>query len=269
MARANKASSESAPVSRRTRGAGLVGAALLVMLAACASPDGLPERGAVDPSGLLGTLPKECVTAWHPQSLPGKRATRYDAVAEDGRPIVLARADRSASLVRHRLRIEPAALGRLRFSWRVSELIAGADMRDREASDSPARLVLAFEGDAQRLGERERLLFDLAETLGGERPPFATLMYVWDAHAPVDTVLVSGRSSRVRKIVVESGPEQLDRWRLHERDIAADFSKAYGEAPGALVGVALMTDADNTAGRAQASYGPVCFPGVKLATHGR
>jgi hypothetical protein len=248
---------------------GIVGAAALALLAACASPERLPERTTVDPAGLLGNLPSDCVTVWHPHSLPGKRKTRYDTVAEEGRPVVLARADRSASLLRHPLRIEAQALGRLRFSWRVPELIVGADMRDREASDSPARLVLAFEGDMHRLSERERLLFDLAETLGGERPPFATLMYVWDAHAPIDTVLVSGRSSRVRKIVVESGAEQLGRWRLHERDIAADFLKAYGEAPGALTGVALMTDADNTAGRAQASYGPVCLPGMNLAARTR
>lgn len=248
-----------------SRWRGLAVAALAV-LAGCAAP---PEGRELPSVGLLGTVPQDCVARWHTQRLPGKRETLYDAIAEEGRPVVRARADRSASLVRHRLRIEPAALGRLRFSWRVPALIAGADMRDRESSDSPARLVLAFEGDAQRLGERERLLFDLAETLGGERPPYATLMYVWDAHAPIDTVLVSGRSSRVRKIVVESGAEQLGRWRAHERDIAADFLRAYGEAPGALVGVALMTDTDNTAGRAQASYGPVCFPGMDLAARTR
>lgn len=244
-------------------------AAAFVLLAGCAATVRAPEPATVDPAGLLGTLPQDCVTRWQPHKLPGKRATRYSAVAEEGRPVVQARADRSASLVRHRLRIEPAALGRLRFSWRVPALIDGADLRDREVSDSPARLVLAFEGDPLRLGDRDRLLFDLAESLGGERPPYATLMYVWDAHAPIDTVVVSGRSSRVRKIVVESGAGQLDRWRLHERDIAADFLKAYGEAPGALIGVALMTDADNTASRAQASYGPVCFPGVDLAAQTR
>lgn len=214
----------------------------------------------VDPGGLLAALPAGCVAEWQPQTLPGKRATRYAvAPAEDGRPVVRAQADRSASLVRHKLRLEPAQFARLRFSWRVPALIADGDVRGRDTEDAPARIVLAFDGDARRLGERDRLLFDLAETLGGERPPFATLMYVWDAQAPLDSVVVNSRTGRVRKIVVESGAEQLGRWRLHERDIAADYRRAYGEAPGALIGVALMTDADNTASRAQAAYGPVCF----------
>jgi len=219
--------------------------------------------------GLPGIVSQECIARWQVQRLPGKRATFYDAISEDGRAVVRARADRSASLMRRVLRIEPEAIGLLRFSWRVPALIEGADVRERETEDAPARIVLAFDGDAARLGERDRLLFDLAETLGGERPPFATLMYVWDASAPVDTVVVNSRTGRIRKIVVESGRDHLGEWRLHERDIAADYARAYGEAPGALIGVALMTDADNTAGQAQASYGPVCLPGSNLAVQAR
>lgn len=37
----------------------------------------------------------------------------------------------------------------------------------------------------------------------------------------------------------------------------ADFRRAFGEEPGALIGVALMTDADNTRASAEASYGEV------------
>jgi Protein of unknown function (DUF3047) len=57
--------------------------------------------------------------------------------------------------------------------------------------------------------------------------------------------------------VLESGPEHLGRWLDYERDIKADFEKAFGEAPGALVGIGIMTDTDNTRGQAQAWYGPV------------
>lgn len=234
-------------------------------MAGCATRPSEPAT--IDPDRLLAHLPAGCIAEWQPQSLPGKRTTRYAVgPAEDGRPVVRAQADRSASLVRHKLRIEPSQVGFVRFSWWVPALIVDGDVRSRDTEDSPARIVLAFDGDARRLGDRERLLFDLAEVLGGERPPFATLMYVWDASAPLDSVVINSRTARVRKIVVESGAEQLGRWRLHERDIAADFRRAYGEAPGALIGVALMTDADNTASRAQASYGPVCFAAAAAPT---
>lgn len=247
------------------RGVGRALGLLLVavaMVSGCALPGQPSEAHALDPAGLLASAPPGCIASWQPQKLPGKRHTRYvAALADDGRPMVRAEADRSASMLRHRLRIEPSRLGQLSFSWQVAALIDGADVRDRDVEDSPARLVLAFDGDAAQLSERDRLLFDLAETLGGERPPFATLMYVWDAQAPLGSVVVSSRTSRVRKIVVDSGATGLGDWRQHRRDVAADYRLAYGEPPGALVGVALMTDADNTATRAGAAYGPVCLSG--------
>ena len=74
----------------------------------------------------------------------------------------------------------------------------------------------------------------------GEPPPFATLMYVWDSRADVDTVVLNRRSDRVRKIVLESGPAHLGQWRSYERDMRADFRRAFGEDPGALIGVAVQ-----------------------------
>ena len=62
-----------------------------------------------------------------------------------------------------------------------------------------------------------------------------------------------------RKLVLESGPQHLGRWLDYERDIKADFEMAFGEAPGALVGIGIMTDTDNTRGQALAWYGPVAL----------
>ena len=43
---------------------------------------------------------------------------------------------------------------------------------------------------------------------------------------------------------------------VHER-IKADFEKAFGEPPGALLGLAIMTDTDNTRSTARAWYGAI------------
>ena len=82
-------------------------------------------------------------------------------------------------------------------------------------------------------------------------------MYVWDAQAPVGTVIVNPRTDRIRKIVVDSGSHHLRRWRDHRRDLVADFKLAFGEDPGPLVSIAVMTDSDNTRSRATSWYGPV------------
>jgi hypothetical protein len=151
----------------------------------------------------------------------------------------------------------PPSPRRLRFSWRVDRLIDEADLSDVDRSDSPARIIVAFDGDHARLAPRTRTMYELAETLTGERPPFATLMYVWDNRLPVETIVRSGRSDRVRKVVLESGSAHLGRWCAYERDIVQDYRRAFGEEPGRVLGIALMTDADNTQGVAEAWYGDV------------
>jgi hypothetical protein len=143
------------------------------------------------------------------------------------------------------------------FSWWVPETIPTADLRHAETADSPVRVVFAFDGDVSRLSLRNRLQFQMAETLTGEAPPYATLMYVWDNHAEPETVLPGARSDRVRKVVLEQGGGNLRRWLTYRRPLMADFERAFGETPGPLIGIALLTDTDNTRTKARACYGDV------------
>jgi hypothetical protein len=200
------------------------------------------------------------VADWRPMSLPGKTPTRYEWAEKDGRRAVMARADRSASIWRKKLQ-EPAQQhpSELRFSWWVQDVISAADLTDADKADAPARVLLAFGGDVAGLPLRTRLMFDVMETLTGEQPPYATLMYVWDSKLPVGTVLVHPRSDRVRVIIVDSGTGELRQWRDHKRDLAADFRLAFGEEPGPLQSVAFMTDSDNTRSQARTWYGAVEF----------
>ncbi len=196
-------------------------------------------------------------TPWQHYTLPGKQANRYEYTHADGRAAVVAHSSAGVSMLRQKVRIEPEELGRVRFSWKVPVLIAEADLSQRDTADSPVRLVLAFEGDRSKFSMRNAMLSELARSLTGEELPYATLMYVWSNRHPQGTVIPSARTDRIRKLVLESGPGKLGQWLDYARDIRADYEKAFGEAPGALVGVALMTDTDNTRATAQAWYGPV------------
>ena len=84
-------------------------------------------------------------------------------------------------------------------------------------------------------------------------------MYVWCNVCVPNEVIQNPRTDRIRKLPLESGPAKLNRWLDYERDIKKDFEKAFGEAPGALTSVSIMTDTDNTKGRARAYYGPLKF----------
>ena len=194
---------------------------------------------------------------WKHYSLPGKQATAYRYAWIDGRHGMQATARQSASMLRQSIRVEPAQLGVIKFSWKVPQLIAGADLSQRETHDSPVRVVLAFEGDRSKFSMKNSMLSELASALTGEPMPYATLMYVWCNACPQGEMLSSPRTDRIREIPLESGPDRLGQWRHYERDIRADFEKAFGEPPGALLDVGLMSDTDNTRETAVAWYGAV------------
>ncbi|MEO6624966.1 MAG: DUF3047 domain-containing protein [Burkholderiaceae bacterium] len=202
---------------------------------------------------------------WLHQEFPGKRASSYRYARLDGRDTVAVQSSSAASMLRQVVRVEAADLGRLRFSWKVPALIAGANLRDRHMADSPVRVVLAFEGDRSQFGARDAMLSELAHALTGEPMPYATLMYVWGNQSAAGTVLHNTRTSRIRKLVMESGPGKLSQWLDYERDVRADFEKAFGEPPGALVSIGIMTDTDNTRSTATAWYGPIRHTPVKDA----
>jgi hypothetical protein len=218
------------------------------LLGACHS---LPAPGPAVPAAAQWTH------GWQPFSLPGKRETLYSAGPVDNQWVLHARSERSASMFRRTLRIEPGQLGAISFSWKVKALVEGADVRENDREDAPVRVMLAFDGDPARLSPRTRMMFELMHSLSGEAPPFATLMYVWDNQTEPKSLVVNRRSDRVRKIVLESGPAHLGQWRSYRRDIRADFQRAFGEEPGALIGIAVMTDSDNTQGAAEAWYGEI------------
>ncbi len=222
---------------------------LLALAAGAAALGGCATREA-DPVDAEG---------WHEVRLPGKDPTRYRKTLLEGRPATAAVSTRSASMWRRKFKVPPAALGDVSFSWWVRDLISNASVAHVDREDSPARVLFAFGGDVSRLPPRTRAMFELAEALTGEPPPFATLMYVWESQAPLESVIVNPRSDRIRKIVVDSGTGQLRQWRDHRRSLVADFQRAFGEAPGPLQAVALMTDSDNTRSNAEAYYGPVKF----------
>jgi hypothetical protein len=218
----------------------------LALLAGCATSPPAP----VAP-------PPLAADGWQPLALPGKMPTRYSWTEKDGRPALEATSQRSASIWRKRLEPALERVGEVSFSWWAQGLIAGASVADVDREDAVARVIFGFGGDVERLPLKTRMKFELAQALTGEAPPYATLMYVWDSALPVGSVIVNPRSDRIRKIVVDSGPAELRRWREHRRDLAADFRLAFGEEPGPLMSMAVMTDSDNRRASARTWYGAV------------
>lgn len=232
----------------------------VVMVAGCSAvPESPPDVGSSPWAIASGTQRASALhgSDWRHHTFPGKSPTKFSYMREDGRDAIAVTAASSASMLRSKVRIEWPELGSLKFSWKVPQLISGADMAARDADDSPVRVVLFFEGDRSRFSPRDAMMAELVRAVTGEEMPYATLMYVWCNRRAPGAVVTNPRTGRIRTLVVESGASRLNQWIQYERDIASDFRRAFGEDPGALVGMAIMTDSDNTQSMARAWYGPL------------
>jgi hypothetical protein len=243
----------------RTHALSVLAAALL---GACASTP--PEDS--DAEALLASawaqnvhiVGAEGVGVWAHMRYGNHKPTRYIPTLHQGRPAILARSDAGNSTLR--MNLAPQDLGtahRLSFSWFVPALNERADLRDADIDDAVARVILTFDGDRGRMTPRDHMLSEIAHLVTGEPLPFATLMYVWDHRYPVGSVIPNPHTQRIRKLVVESGPQHLNQWVDLERDIETDYRLVFGEAPGRLTGIGVMSDSNNTGENVQAWFGPL------------
>lgn len=233
---------------------------LLVIMAACAGV-ALAVEDRVVAAAFSAAQPGTALPAgWAPLAVAGiKNRTQYTVVDDGGTTVVRAESRAAASGLSRPLRVNPAEFPWLRWRWKIDRLIANADIQTREGDDFPARMYVMFDYPLEKLPFVERNKLRLARALFDPDLPAATLCYVWDGKAAVETIVPSAYSDRVRLIVVASGAARLGRWVDFERNVAADFHAAFGEAAPPIRAIAIATDTDNTGAYATAYYGDISF----------
>jgi hypothetical protein len=186
-----------------------------------------------------------------------KKDTVYTLTQADGREVLRGTADGSASFFVSRFQSAMEVPASIRWRWKTDALVTGADNRDKKLEDAPLRMIVAFDGDQSTLPEVEKKRFKRARSLSGRDLPYALLMYIWSDHVPVNTVIPSAHTSQVKMLVVASGSEGLGQWQTVKRSLADDYRLAFGAEPGPVLGVAVMTDTDNTGTRAVGEYADI------------
>jgi Protein of unknown function (DUF3047) len=240
-----------------------------VLLAGCAgvSPPAQPSTGnpAEMPTISLfsaGKPGEKLPSGWQEWSIAKfKRPTGYRLVDDQGKTVIRASADRSASGLIHPLTARTQDYRTLSWKWKVNQLINAADNTDRTKEDSPVRVVVTFAGDNGTLPFAERLFANQVKGVTGQELPYATLMYIWENRVAKDTIIPNRHTSRIRMLVAESGRDKLGTWQAEERDLIADYKRAFGIENDADVppisGIGIMTDTDNTGDNIYAYYGDI------------
>lgn len=234
------------------------GFALTLLLSACAThaPNDLQQRPAARDIAPFSASAAGAIPAnWEPMIiLKTKKPTEYRIVAEQGKSILHAYAHEASSGLMQQVSIDPQRRSRLHWRWKVGSTVDTADTEHHATEDSPARVILGFDGDKGTLPFADQILFETAKVLTGHDFPYATLMYIWDRQKPVGTIMSSRRSSRIKMLVVANEAAGVGQWQQFSRNIAADYEAAFGEKPGTLIGVGVLTDTDNLGQTVEAWY---------------
>lgn len=252
-------------MSRRLRNLISLLAAVLVLAACAFGAAKLPARsaGVVEQPHQVAQFSTAALgephpLTWQPWILSRlNRRTDYRVVDLDARRVLEARSEKAASGILQEVDMNPGATPYLKWEWRVSQLLEGADLTRRGTDDSPVRLFVSFDGDIEKLDVEDRAMAGMVKLFSGRSMPYATLMYVWDNKLPVDTFLDNAHSGRAKMVVVESGPARVGSWTSYSRNLVADYQKAFGEAPGRIISVGVMTDSNRTEIDVTSYYGDI------------
>ena len=202
----------------------------------------------------LNAAMKNSLGPWEPYVLmPANARTAYHLTRIDGMVALEADASQGGSGLYRKIRIDPKTHPILEWRWRLPRQESDAAWR----SSPPVLLSLGIDGDPAKLDILDRIKLRMAKALTAHGLPYASLLYVWSADAPVGTVLRSPHTDRVRMVVVVSGDGQLDQWVDVRRNVREDYRLAFGEEPGDIVAIGVMTDVGDDGSPRRAFYGDI------------
>ena len=183
----------------------------------------------------VGRFSEEGLAGWEVKEFEG--LTRYRLVEEEGRRVLLAEADGSASGLVKKIAFDPAEYRYLRWRWKIENTIAQGDERTKAGDDYAARVYVIFPG---------RFFWQTQ-----------ALNYIWGNRLPAEGFVANAFTANAMLLAVRSGADQAGQWLEESRDLIADYRRVFGSDPPRAGAVAIMTDTDNTGGRARAWYGDI------------
>jgi hypothetical protein len=178
------------------------------------------------------------LNGWQSKAFVGE--TRYSLQNRDGRIALRADSSAAASGLYREVSVELGRTPILNWTWQIGNILGDADERTRVGDDYAARVYVVFSGG---------LMFWRTRAIN----------YVWSNKQPVGTSWLNAFTGNARMIAVESGSKRIGQWISERHDVNADYRRLFGEEPGRVDAVAIMTDTDNTGTTATAWYGDIWF----------
>ncbi|MGH8548431.1 MAG: DUF3047 domain-containing protein [Methylococcales bacterium] len=188
----------------------------------------------------VGKFSSGDLNGWEPEYFVGETLYRLTA-NESGVTVLCAESRGAASGLVRQIPVDLGKTPFLNWSWQVDTAFLRYDEKTKQGDDYPARVYVVLD---------DGLFFWQTKALN----------YVWAGRQPSGSLWISPYiSDNVKLIAVESGNARKGLWRHEKRNVIDDLKLAFGKSITQIDAVAIMTDTDNTGGRAQACYGDIFF----------
>jgi len=137
--------------------------------------------------------------------------------------------------------VDPKAWPYLTWKWRVILPPKGGDERYKEKNDSGAGVYVIFDRGWPKFRKH-------------------MIKYVWSsAELPKGEVLRGHYNPNMYVVVLQNARSPLNKWIREKVNVFQDYKRIFQQDPPRVIGVALMTDADDTDSRAIADYDDFLF----------
>jgi len=167
--------------------------------------------------------------------------TRYELTEIDGRRVLRAQSNGSASGLYRKQRIDLYRYPFLNWEWRIENRLDTTNEQTRSGDDYAARIYVIVSGGVFFWKTR-------------------ALNYVWANASAKQSVWPNAfAGSNAMMMALRSGQDGVSEWYAEKRNVLQDLKGIFGEDIPYIDAVALMTDTDNSRGRVTAYYGDIFF----------
>src|SRR3569623_823241 len=186
-------------------------------------------------NGLRNASPKQIPQGWELKVNSGHPDFSFVDTGDPSAAIRL-RSVKSSYALERAVDIDPAQMPFLAWQWKVSQLPRGGDFRHSSTDDQAAQVLVAFS---------DRRI----------------LTYLWDSTAPLGSMESASSIPLVHifAIVCRSGGADINQWLQENRNLEADYQKAFGKPAPHVKGLRLQINSQHTGSSAESYFGEVSF----------
>jgi hypothetical protein len=167
--------------------------------------------------------------------------TDYQLVKLDGKTVLQASSQGSASGLLKKTSINLREYPYLNWRWQIENRIDSGDERKKSGDDYAARIYIVI---------NDRFFFWKSQALS----------YVWANKTPKGAVWNNAfAGDSVKMLALRSDEDKTGIWVNEKRNVYEDLKLAFGKAIVTIDAVAIMTDTDNSSSKARAYYSDIFF----------